>query len=295
MESDHNRIVQQVCGWIPLIALPAIAIAFGRLLEPWAFMWSLSFALFFGLKWVTWWQARSKTVHNAWRSVAYLLAWPGMDAEAFLDSTQQVSSPAASRWLGPAFKTCLGITLLWVVAREIPERDALLRGWTGMVGIILILHFGSFEMIALFWQHLGIRAEPIMRNPLGSTSLAEFWGKRWNLGFRQLAHELIFRPAHRRVGVGTAGFLVFLVSGLIHDLVISVPARGGYGLPTLYFAIQGVGVSIERSALGKSLGLTAGFRGWCFMSIFLLAPVFWLFHPWFVSRVILPFMRVIHA
>src|SRR5580765_2056188 len=67
MESDHNRIVQQVCGWIPLIALPAIAIAFGRLLEPWAFMWSLSFALFFGLKWVTW-QARSKTVHNAWRS-----------------------------------------------------------------------------------------------------------------------------------------------------------------------------------------------------------------------------------
>ena len=150
-------------------------------------------------------------------------------------------------------------------------------------------------MIALIWQDLGIRAEPIMRNPISSTSLAEFWGKRWNLGFRQLAHELTFRPAYRRVGVGTAGFLVFLVSGLIHDLVISVPARGGYGLPTLYFAIQGVGVSIERSALGKSLGLTAGFRGWCYMSIFLLAPVFWLFHPWFVSRVILPFMRVIHA
>ena len=295
MESDDNRIVQQVCGWIPLFVLPATAVAFGRLLPPWAFMWVLSSAIFFSLKWVTWWQARTHTAHTVWRSLGYLFAWPGMDAEAFLDSTERVSPPVASRWLAPVFKTFLGIMLLWVVAREIPERDALLRGWTGMAGIILILHFGSFEMMALFWQRLGINAEPIMRNPLGSASLVEFWGKRWNLGFRQLAHELIFRPAYRRVGVGTAGFLVFLVSGLIHDLVISVPARGGYGLPTLYFAIQGVGVSIERSAFGKSLGLTASVRGWCFMGIFLLAPVFWLFHPWFVSRVILPFMRVIHA
>jgi hypothetical protein len=31
---------------------------------------------------------------------------------------------------------------------------------------------------------------------------SEFWGKRWNLGFRQLAHEFIFRPlqkTHRRL------------------------------------------------------------------------------------------------
>jgi len=295
MERVHNRIVQQVCGWIPLFVLPATAVAFGRLLPPWAFMWVLSFAIFFSLKWLTWWQARAHTAHRAWRSLAYLLAWPGMDAEAFLDPAQRGSSAAASRWVAPAFKTGLGILLLWVMARAIPQREPLLRGWTGLVGIILILHFGSFEMIALLWQHLGINAEPIMRAPLGSTSLAEFWGKRWNLGFRQLAHELIFRPAYRRVGVGTAGFLVFLVSGLIHDLVISVPAGGGYGLPTLYFAIQGVGVSIERSGFGKSLGLADCVRGWCFMSIFLLAPVFWLFHPWFVMRVILPLMRVIHA
>jgi hypothetical protein len=92
-----------------------------------------------------------------------------------------------------------------------------------------------------------------------------------------------------------AGFLVFLVSGLIHDLVISLPARGGYGLPTLYFLLQGTGVTIERSRFGKSFGLAKGVPGWCFMIVFLAAPVFWLFHPWFVVRVILPFMRAIHA
>ena len=164
-----------------------------------------------------------------------------------------------------------------------------------MLGLILLLHFGTFQIVALLWQGLGVKAEPIMSAPLRSASLGEFWGKRWNLGFRQFAHELIFRPLYRKLGPDTAGFFVFAVSGLIHDLVISLPARGGYGLPTLYFLLQGAGVTIERSRFGKRLRLGQGVRGWCFMMVFLTVPVFGLFHPWFVMRVILPFMRAIHA
>ena len=163
------------------------------------------------------------------------------------------------------------------------------------VGLILILHFGTFQLVALLWQGIGVRAEPIMSAPLRSTSLGEFWGKRWNLGFRQLAHELIFRPLYRKLGPDTAGFLVFVISGLIHDLVISLPARGGYGLPTLYFLLQGAGVTVERSRFGKRLGLGQGVRGWCLHDGVLVLPVFGLFHPWFVLRVILPFMQAIHA
>lgn len=164
-----------------------------------------------------------------------------------------------------------------------------------MVGLILLLHFGSFQIVALVWQLLGVKAERIMSAPFRATSLSEFWGKRWNLGFRQLAHELIFRPASRNVGPEKAGFLVFVCSGLIHDLVISVPARGGYGLPTLYFMLQGAGVLMERSRLGRRLALARGVPGWCFMMVFLTLPLFGLFHPWFVVRVILPFMLAIHA
>jgi hypothetical protein len=127
-----------------------------------------------------------------------------------------------------------------------------------------------------------------MSAPLRSASLGEFWGKRRNLGFRQLAHQLIFRPLHRTLGAGAAGFLVFGVSGLIHDLVISLPARGGYGLPTIYFLLQGTGTTIEHSRFGKRLGLGQGLRGWAFIMAFLAAPVFLLFHQWFVMRVILP-------
>jgi len=255
----------------------------------------LAFAIYISLKWLTWWRARTRIEHPTWRSVAYLLAWPGMDADRFLDETENTRPPTAWEWLWAFFETILGAVLLWVIAGHLPKRSPLIRGWVGMVGLILFLHFGSFQLLALLWRCLEVAAEPIMRAPLRSTSLAEFWGKRWNLGFRQLAHELIFRPTHRNLGAGIAGFFVFVVSGLIHDLVISLPSRGGYGLPTLYFVMQGTGVTLERSRIGKKLGLARGVRGWCFMFVFLAGPLFWLFHPWFVMRVILPFMGVIHA
>jgi hypothetical protein len=78
-------------------------------------------------------------------------------------------------------------------------------------------------------------------------------------------------------------------------LVISVPARGGYGLPTGYFVFQGLGVLVERSSFGKQLGLRDGVRGWLFMVVITAGPVFFLFHPPFVLRVIIPFMKWMHA
>jgi hypothetical protein len=257
-------------------------------------MWALSFSIFAGLKWMTWWKARSRVAHSAMRSLAYLAAWPGMDAETFLGADTTVK-PSAREWLWTALKTALGVALLWVVARRIPEREALVRGWVGLLGLVFLLHFGSFHLLALFWQAMGIAAEPIMAKPILSKTLSEFWGKRWNLGFRQLAHDLIFRPLHRRIGVAAAGLLVFFASGLIHDLVISLPARGGYGLPTGYFILQGLGVTLERSPLGRRLGLQQGLTAWMFLLTVAAAPAFWLFHPPFVLHVILPFMHAVHA
>jgi len=171
----------------------------------------------------------------------------------------------------------------------------MLRGWTGMLGAILMLHFGVFEIAALFWQSMGIDARTLMDAPLRATSLGEFWGRRWNTGFHQLAHDLVFRPLHKSLGPSATGFLVFLISGLVHDMVISLPAHAGYGLPTLYFALQGAGVAFERSQLGRQLGLRKGFNGWLFLAVVTAIPAYWLFHPAFVLRVILPFMEAIHA
>ena len=285
----------QWIGWLPIVVLPLAAISCRNRLAPWVFMWALSFAIFFSLKWLTWWRAQTRLSHPAWRSLAYLFAWPGMDADSFLDANEHVPPPRFTAWLWATLETALGAVLLWIVARSLPGAEPLLRGWTGMLGLILLLHFGSFQLIALVWRTLGVDAKPIMSAPLRATSLAEFWGKRWNLGFRQLSYELIFRPLHRTLGVEAASLLVFLVSGLIHDLVISLPARAGYGLPTAYFLLQGTGITIEHTGFGKRLGLGQGARGWVFMAVVITAPVYWLFHPWFVMRVIIPFMQAIHA
>jgi alginate O-acetyltransferase complex protein AlgI len=295
MRSTDFRTTNKLGGWIPISVLPLIAVLCRNLLPPWVFMWTLSFTIYFSLKWLTWWKVRSRIAHPPWRSIAYLLAWPGMDADAFLDTKPCLREPSPAAWLWATVETLLGAILLFVGARSIPQAHQLLRGWLGMVGLILLLHFGSFQVLALFWQSFGVRTEPIMSAPLRSTSLGEFWGKRWNLGFRQLSHELVFRPLYRKLGAEMAGFSVFVVSGLIHDLVISLPARGCYGLPTLYFLLQGAGIRIERSRLGKRFGLGRNVRGWCFMTVILTVPVFGLFHPCFVLRVILPFMRAIHA
>jgi hypothetical protein len=282
-------------GWFPLVVLPLGALALYNLLQPWVFMWILAASIYFGLKWLSWWKARGRISHAAWRSIAYLLAWPGMDAESFLDARKVAPPPRLWDWFWAVLETGLGVIFLWVVARNLPLGQTLLRGWTGMLGLILLLHFGAFQILALFWQSFGVTATPIMSAPLRSASLSEFWGKRWNLGFRQLSYDLIFAPLHKKLGVGFTTFLVFVVSGLIHDLVISVPARGGYGLPTAYFVLQGLGVAFERSPSGKELGLRRGLRGWLFMGVVTVGPVFWLFHPPFVLHVIIPFMKAIHA
>jgi hypothetical protein len=229
------------------------------------------------------------------RSLGYLIAWPGMDADSFLDDSRHVTAPAPSDWLWAFSKTITGVVLLWLVARRVPVTEPLLRGWVGLLGMVLIAHFGMFHVVALLWRRRRVDAVPVMAAPIRSTSLSEFWGQRWNLGFRQLGHDLIFQPLHGRIGPGRAGFLVFVASGLIHDFVISYPARGGYGLPTAYFVLQGMGVSFERSRVGKRLGLRRGVRGWLYTALFTAGPAFWLFHPPFVRNVVLPFMRAIGA
>ena len=131
--------------------------------------------------------------------------------------------------------------------------------------------------------------------PLASISLSDFWGRRWNRAFRDLTLRFLFRPLTPRLGPRAALLVVFVFSGLVHDLAISFPAAAGYGGPTLYFVVQGVALLDERSAIGRRLGLTSGWRGRLFAAGVLVIPACLLFHPPFVQAVIIPFMRATGA
>ena len=281
-------------AWIPLFILPAAVCLFRSRLQPWEFMWSLSIATFCGCKWQTWCNAReARRRASALRNIGYLFLWPGMDADIFLNCENKPTKPTSVAWFAALAKTVAGIVLLVVVAGRVGHIHPLLTGWTAMLGLILFLHFGTFHLLALLWQSTSINAEAVMRSPLRSTSLGEFWGKRWNLAFHELMRDLVFQPVRKRLGVSAATLAAFLASGLLHDFVISFPARGCYGLPTAYFVLQGLGVLFERSRAGRWLGLREGVRGWLFALTVAGAPVFLLFHRPFVMTVIVPFVAAI--
>lgn len=282
--------------FLPLIVLPLIAWIAAPLMPRWLFMWAMALALYAGCKWLTYTQARAAMDRvDPRRALAYLLAWPGMDAAAFLRRDDRVDRPSRSEWLLAALKTGLGFVVTWVVAGDLLPVSALVAGWVGMIGAVFILHFGTFHLLSLVWRSVGINAMPVMRNPARSCSLAEFWGRRWNTAFHELASRFTFRPLRSLVGSTYASLLVFVASGLIHELVISVPARGGYGLPTGYFVLQGLGVAGERTSIGRRLGLGRGWRGWAFTVLATTLPAVWLFHPPFVRNVILPMLAFIGA
>jgi len=69
----------------------------------------------------------------------------------------------------------------------------MLAGWLGMIGIVVTLHFGIFHALSCLWRRASVEARPLMHAPLASTSLSEFWGRRWNTAFRDLTHRFLFR------------------------------------------------------------------------------------------------------
>ena len=301
-------------GVLPVVLLPAAAIGAGAAVPAWVRMWLVAAAFFVAFKLVTLWRVRPSEA-SLGRRLAYLFAWVGMDAREFLAHAGPTSTSPRKEWVRAGRNLAAGAVFLWLVAGFVPPEWARTRAWVGLIGLIWMLHFGLFHFLAVFWRGLGVAAAPIMDSPMRSTSLGEFWGRRWNSDFRVLSHGLIFEPLRRRargrrwagretrptealgrnVGGAAALLAAFLFSGVIHDLVISVPAGGGYGLPTLYFTTQGLGVWLERSRAGRRAGLGSGRIGWVFTLAVTIGPVGLLFHDPFLTRVALPMLDAVGA
>jgi predicted DCC family thiol-disulfide oxidoreductase YuxK len=259
----------------------AAVLFFGKFLPAWAWMWLLAIAAWLTCKTITW--RRGST-----RALLRYLTWPGMDPRPFLNRATIDIRPTFAQWTRASTTTLCGIVLLWVVARMFVPTHILLAGWIGMIGTVVTLHFGFFHLLALAWRARGVAVEPLMNRPMRAASVADFWG-RWNRGFRDLAYRLLFKPLHRRIGLIGATLATFLFSGLVHDLVISVPAQAGYGKPTLYFMIQGIAVLFEKSCRLNPLIRRA--MTW----LIVIAPLGLLFHPTFVLNVFVPFLTAIRA
>ena len=166
-------------GWLPLFLFPIITIVLRSKMQPWAFMWLLAFAIYAGCKWQSYWNSRLDFTSTR-RAFGYLFFWPGMDPAPFATQDAQQALPALREWLAATGKSVAGFLLIFLVVPQLAFYSPLAAGWVGMIGATLVLHFGTFHLLALGWQIAGIAAQPIMQKPALSESLSEFWGRRWN-------------------------------------------------------------------------------------------------------------------
>jgi len=283
--------------WIPLAALFMLSALFARPFIPaWGFVFALSFSIFFGFKWLTLKRAVASGARPGLRRMlGYVFCWVGMDAARFLDESRRPETPRMGEWIAALLKTALGCAIFWLLAREVYESHALAGGYVGFTGFLILTFFGGFHLLSLAWRHIGADAEPIMRSPLLASSPSDFWSRRWNLAFKNIDSEFVFRPAARRWGLIPAVLAAFFFSGVLHDLVTSFPVNAWYGAPTLYFMIQAAGGILEKSRTGIMAGLASGARGRAFTVALVVGPVFLLFHPPAIEHAFIPFMRAAGA
>jgi alginate O-acetyltransferase complex protein AlgI len=229
------------------------------------------------------------------RWLCFALGWFGMDPLRF--ATRSSRRPTGARELlgQGASRLVLGAALI-VAAREAWERTDSRALATAIVlpGISLVLHFGVLTLSAAAWRALGFDVRPLFRAPLLAESLGEFWARRWNLAFSEMTAAAVYRPLARTAGKPVATLAAFAFSGLLHEMAISLPVRAGFGLPMVYFLLQGLLVLAERELARRGRAPS----GWVHRALTLGAvaaglPI--LFHPRFLEGVVWPLLSPSHA
>lgn len=254
-----------------LLALPHIAI-FIVPIHGWQLMLFYVGCMFFTFKLTSLLEAKKLE----WSSVVlYTTSWVGMNYNEFEKKPQK---PAI--WKAGFVSLSIGITLLTL---SILNPVSLNRPLIVFIAMIFIFHFGLLDLNAQVWKYLGRDTKPIMNEPWKAKSLADFWGKRWNLAFRDAVHKCLFTPLKKRYGLKLGMLAVFTFSGILHEAVISVPAQGGYGGPMIYFLLQFLGVLTQK----RSPQLNTLWFTW----LILIAPLPLLFHTQFFINVFIPLTK----
>lgn len=213
------------------------------------------------------------------RLLAYL-PWPGLDPAPFQEPREVPASD------GPRFgqgltNLIVGSLALLVVAGLTPRLGIETATWLAVAAILFAIHLGFTDMVTALYQSMGWKVLPLFDSPLKSRSLSDFWTRRWNRPFVEMDRMFFLPPLTRRFGLRRAVLGVFLISGLLHEMAISYPAQGGWGLPTLYFALQAGLLMIERRF--RIRGVV-----WTLLAVFLPLPL--LFHAPFLEAFVWPLL-----
>jgi Membrane bound O-acyl transferase family len=213
----------------------------------------------------------------------FLTIWPGVRSEPF--EARRPPDRAAGRLVGQGAIICISGAGAWLLlAGSAARLSSELVGWLGVAVVLLTFHLGLSDVVSGGLRLAGYRVRRLFRDPLASRSLREFWSSRWNVAFVEM-NQVVFLPWLQRYCGRWAPQAAFVLSGLLHELAISLPVRTGFGMPTAYFALHSVAVTIEQPLRVRHWpGWLA--RLWTWSLLVLPLPL--LFHRAFRDAMVLP-------
>jgi hypothetical protein len=281
MERSTSQQVRNGAGtWIIAAAGISGMLVFSNRLTPWEKLGLATVGLLFLFKLCILIKRPTAGPGLAW----YLTIWPGMDPAPFAERAEP-RDEAGPRFIRGLVAFVGGMATLLAITISVPFIPEPWLGWLGFGALLVTIHAGLSSILnGLMWL-MGYRTSALFENPLASRSLRDFWTKRWNLAFVEMDRILFMPWLIRVLGLRWAVFGAFMVSGLLHEMAISYPSGAGWGLPMLYFVIQGFLVLLESRLKLQSRVLT-----W----VGILAPFPLLFHGPFRSTFIVTLFEDLH-
>lgn len=217
--------------------------------------------------------------------VLFFSVWPGMDPERL--AMREPAEPGTGARFGRGLTVGLfGLAGVFLLAVFFPRLSPFAVGWLGIAALLTTVHFGLSNVLVSLLRLLGRPVRPLFDRPLASATLSDFWTRRWNLAYVEMNRRLFLPALGRTIGLRNGVVAVFLISGLLHEMAISYPAGGGWGLPMAYFALQALAVSAERRWRLRSRAFT-----W----IVVLLPLPLVFHEPFRNALVVPLFARLHV
>lgn len=231
--------------------------------------------------------------YSFWGLFAYMAFWPGVDPKGFQKREESLGSKqeseAGRRFLRGYIFLAVGLILFLFSSLNLFKLSQEVQSWLGLVSLLLMIHLGFSDILSSLMQISGWRVRPLFNEPLKSTSLQDFWSHRWNVAFVEMNIQLFVPLCKPFFGKTGTIFAVFFISGLLHELAISFPVNQGWGLPMLYFLIQGVALFALEPLLKITTQPVCVRRLWTWAWVLLPVPL--LFHEPFRVELILSLLE----
>jgi hypothetical protein len=145
--------------------------------------------------------------------------------------------------------------VLFFLTKQLIDTQAAINSWlvndliitVGFVFMVQAVGQGFFGL----WQLLGIRSHPLMDNILLSRTPADFW-RRWSWPIHLWLYRYVYVPAGGTTHRVKATLAAFLISGLLHELLVVLAIGRATGHQTAFFMLSALGViaspTMERFA-----------------------------------------------